>query len=141
LAPCFPGGHGSSHLHHNTRDCRYLKQCCGSRSGIRCLFGPWIRDPGWVRNQDTDPASGSGMNIPDHISGSLETFLWVKNTQILLCGSGIRNFFDPGSGMEKFGSGIRIRNIDHKFTFLNCTGKLQWFRLALAPANRTSISP
>jgi hypothetical protein len=23
--------------------------CCGSGSGIRCLFDPWIRDPGWVR--------------------------------------------------------------------------------------------
>ncbi len=32
-----------------------LKQCCGSGSGIRCLFDPWIRDPGWVRNQDPDP--------------------------------------------------------------------------------------
>jgi hypothetical protein len=24
-------------------------QCCGSRSGIRCLFDPWIWDPGWVK--------------------------------------------------------------------------------------------
>ncbi len=23
-------------------------QCCGSGSGIRCLFDPWIRDLGWV---------------------------------------------------------------------------------------------
>jgi len=28
-------------------------QCCGS--GIRCLFNPWIRDPGWIKNQDPDP--------------------------------------------------------------------------------------
>jgi hypothetical protein len=27
--------------------------------------------------------SGSGMNIPDHISESLETTFWVKNTSIL----------------------------------------------------------
>ncbi len=27
-----------------------LYQCCGS--GIRCLFDPWIRDLGWVKNQD-----------------------------------------------------------------------------------------
>ncbi len=27
-------------------------------------FVPWIRDPGWVKNQE----SGSGMNNPDHIS-------------------------------------------------------------------------
>jgi hypothetical protein len=22
---------------------------------IRCLFHPWIRDPGWVKSQDPDP--------------------------------------------------------------------------------------
>ncbi len=38
-------------------------QCCGS--GIRCLFDPWIRDPGWVESQHPDP--GSGTNNPDHI--------------------------------------------------------------------------
>jgi hypothetical protein len=65
----------------------------------RCLFDPWIRDPGWVKNQDPDPRSGSGMNIPDHISFSLETIFWVK----------ILNFFnaDPGSGMEKYRTRIR----------------------------------
>jgi hypothetical protein len=42
------------------------------------------------------------MNIPDHFSESLETVFRVKNTS----GSGIRNLFDTGSGMEKFGSGI-----------------------------------
>jgi hypothetical protein len=25
-----------------------ILQCCGSGSGIRCLFDPWIGDPGWV---------------------------------------------------------------------------------------------
>ncbi len=30
-------------------------QCCETGSGIRCLFDPWIRDPGWVKSQDTDP--------------------------------------------------------------------------------------
>jgi hypothetical protein len=48
--------------------------------------------------------SGSGMNSVDHISESLETIFWVK----------ILKFFDAdlGSGMEKFGSGIKswIRN-------------------------------
>jgi hypothetical protein len=34
--------------------------------GIRGLFNPWIRDPGWVKSHDPDP--GSGMNNPDHIS-------------------------------------------------------------------------
>jgi hypothetical protein len=27
-------------------------------SGIRCLFNPWIRDPGWVKSQDRNPGSG-----------------------------------------------------------------------------------
>ncbi len=32
------------------------KQCCGSGSGIRCLFDLWIRDPGGVKkSQDPDP--------------------------------------------------------------------------------------
>jgi hypothetical protein len=33
-------------------------------SGIRCLFDPWIRDPGWVESQHPDPERrqvGSGM--------------------------------------------------------------------------------
>jgi hypothetical protein len=34
-------------------------------------FSP--RDPGWVKS-----GSGSGMNNPDHISESIETFFWVK---------------------------------------------------------------
>ncbi len=38
----------------------------------------WPLDPGWEKNQDQDPGSGSGMNIPDHISESLETIWWVK---------------------------------------------------------------
>jgi hypothetical protein len=46
-----------------------------------------IREPGWVKNQDTD-----------HISESLNNIFWFK----------ILKFFDadPGSGMEK----IRIRD-------------------------------
>jgi hypothetical protein len=46
--------------------------------GSGAFLTSWIRDPpGWVRNQDPDP--GFGINIPDHISKSLETFFWVKN--------------------------------------------------------------
>jgi hypothetical protein len=37
------------------------EQRCGSGSGIRRLFGPWVRDRGWVKNQDPNPGSGSGM--------------------------------------------------------------------------------
>jgi hypothetical protein len=43
--------------------------------GIRCLFDPWIRDPGWVESQH--PYPGSGMNNPDHIFYSLETIFLV----------------------------------------------------------------
>jgi hypothetical protein len=44
--------------------------------------------------------SGSGMNIPDHISESLETIFWLKILKFLNAdpdpGSG-NIFFDPGS--------------------------------------------
>jgi hypothetical protein len=74
-----------------------------------------IRDPGWVKNQDTDLGSGSGMSNPDPISESLEAIFWVK----------ILKFFyaDPGSGMENIrirdgknsdtGSGINIPDPQH----------------------------
>jgi hypothetical protein len=54
-------------------------RCCGSGSGIRCLFDPWIQDPG----------SGIGFfQIPDlgsqtHIFESLVTIFWVKISIIL----------------------------------------------------------
>jgi hypothetical protein len=35
-----------------------------------------VADPGLLKNQDPDP--GSGMNIPDHISDSLETVSGLK---------------------------------------------------------------
>jgi hypothetical protein len=38
----------------------------------------WPLDPGWVKDQDPDP--GSGMNILDHISDSLEAIFWVKSS-------------------------------------------------------------
>jgi hypothetical protein len=56
--------------------------------------------------------SGSGMNIPDHISHSLETIFWVK----------ILKFFDanadPDRGSGNFltlnpGSGINIPDPQH----------------------------
>ncbi len=84
-------------------------QCCESGSGIRCLFDPWIWDPGWVENQDPDPGSRSEMNNLDHISESLETIFWVKMLNFLdaipdgKIGFGIRvgKKSNPGSGMEK----------------------------------------
>jgi hypothetical protein len=89
-------------------------QCCGSGSGIRCLFDPWIRDPGWVNNQDPDPGSGSRLNIPDHFSESLETIFWVKILKFFDADAdadpGSENLFDPGSRIrdgKKFASWIR----------------------------------
>jgi hypothetical protein len=76
----------------------------GSR--IRCLFDPRIRDPEWVKNQDPDPGSGSGMNVPDHISESLETIFGLKYFNCLM------RIGDPG--WKKFGSGIEIRIWDGK---------------------------
>jgi hypothetical protein len=61
-------------------------QCYGSGSGIRCLFDPWIRDPGRVKNQVPD--SGGTTRIMFHI--------WVK----------ILKFFDADPGWKKFGSRI-----------------------------------
>ncbi len=86
-----------------------LTQCCGS--GIRGPF--WPLDP-WS-GMGKKSRSGSRVNIPDPISDSLETIFWVKNTWILWCdsGSGIRNPFDLGSGMEKFVYGINIPDTQH----------------------------
>jgi hypothetical protein len=64
--------------------------------------------------------SGSGMNIPDHISESLNNHFWVK----------IIIFFDadPGFGMEKIrigdpgcGSGINIPDPKHCLQAQNCS--------------------
>jgi hypothetical protein len=65
---------------------------CTIRSEIWILCaGFGIRGPGpghvlEINVADPGPGSGalltpgSGMNIPDHISVSLETIFWVKNT-------------------------------------------------------------
>jgi hypothetical protein len=70
-----------------------------------------VWDPGWVKNQDPDPGSGSGMNIPDNISESLETIFLVNLIVLQFFnsdpGSGIFLSQDPGSGMEK----IKIRDL------------------------------
>jgi hypothetical protein len=53
------------------------------------------------------PGFGSGMNILDHISESLETIFCDKLLKFFDADAdpGSVNLFDPGSGMEK----IRIR--------------------------------
>jgi hypothetical protein len=75
---------------------RSIFYCCGSGSGIRYLFDPWIRN---------GKKSGSGMNNPDIFPRAKKQF-WVK----------ILEFFDahPGSGLEK----IRIQDAGwKKFVF------------------------
>jgi hypothetical protein len=73
------------------------------------VFNPWIpdRDLGWGINSDP----GSGMNIPDHFSESLETFLGLKILKFFDSvpdpGSGIFLTLDQVSGMEKSETGIR----------------------------------
>ncbi len=101
----------------------FFYQCCGSGSGIRCLFDPWSRDPGWVKIQDR----GSGLNNPDHISKSLGTIFSLKYLDSFMAdpdpGSGVFLTLDPGSGMAKFGSGINIPDPQHCFfTFLFLLG-------------------
>jgi hypothetical protein len=39
-------------------------QCCEYGSGIRGLFDPWIRDPGWVKDQDPDPGKTTRLIFP-----------------------------------------------------------------------------
>jgi hypothetical protein len=51
--------------------------------------------------------SGSGMNIPDHISESLETFKYLNSLMRIRDGEKkILKFFDANPGWKKFISGI-----------------------------------
>jgi hypothetical protein len=45
---------------------------------------------------------GSGMNIQNHISESLETIFWVKILKFFYADAdpGSGNLFDPGSGIQ-----------------------------------------
>jgi hypothetical protein len=78
-----------------------VNQCCGSGSGIRCPFDPWIRDP--ESRMGRKSASGSG--IRDEQPGSY--FLDLRNPFFLLkyLNSLMRirdgDSSDPESGMEK----------------------------------------
>jgi hypothetical protein len=52
---------------------RTAYQCCGSGSGIRCLFDPWIRDPEWVF---------SGSRIPRPYFEELQGSIFWSKTDI-----------------------------------------------------------
>jgi hypothetical protein len=68
---------------------------------IQCFFTPAseIPVPRWENIRIRDPRSG--INISDHISESLVTIFWVKNTQnslsIQCCGPGMEKSVYPGS--------------------------------------------
>jgi hypothetical protein len=74
-----------------------------------------IRDLGWVKNQDPYPGSGSGMNIPDHISESLETIFWVK----------IFEFFDADAARDPGIFVIRFRIRDKHPGSATLVGKIR----------------
>ncbi len=106
----------------------WIRQCCGSGSGIRCLFDPWIRqccgygirclfdplDPAVLRIRIRDPVPfwpldpgwwvKNRIRIRDEQPGS-----YIRELRNQFYGVKILKLFDadPGSGMEKFGSGIR----------------------------------
>jgi hypothetical protein len=91
--------------------------------GSGAFLTPWIRDPGWVKNQDPNP--GSGMNNPDHISESLETIYLVKILKFFNADrrSGIQ---DPGwkksdPGWKKLGSGVNILDPQRNTVWINET--------------------
>ncbi len=73
-------------------------QCCGS--GTRCLFTPWIWDPGWVKIRIRDPDPGWTTQII--FPRAYKQFFGLKYLNFLMrrSGSGIRNLFDPGSGIR-----------------------------------------
>ncbi len=53
------------------------EQCCGSRSGIRCFFDPWIRIRGPESGMSFFRVQDLGSWIPDPSS---VTIFWVTNT-------------------------------------------------------------
>jgi hypothetical protein len=72
--------------------------CCGS--GIRWIFDPWFRDPGWVKIRigirDEHPGSYFREQINNFIVKILK-FFYVDPGP----GPGIFLTLDPGSGLEK----------------------------------------
>jgi hypothetical protein len=83
-----------------------FRQCCGSGSGIGCLFDPWIRDPGWekvsIRIQDQQPGSDF-LELRNHFL----LFLGLKYLNSLMR---IRDGDSSDPGWKKVGSGIRDKH-------------------------------
>ncbi len=55
------------------------KQRCGF--GIRCLFDPWIRDPGGIKKQDPDPGWTTRIKFPR----ALKPFFEIKYLKVSKC--------------------------------------------------------
>jgi hypothetical protein len=69
------------------------------------------------------------MNMPDHISDSLETIFWVKILKFFDADAdpdpGSGNLFDPGSGIRvcrRFGFGINVPEPQPRHWFLGSEG-------------------
>jgi hypothetical protein len=65
-----------------------------------------------------NPDLGSGMNIPDHFSESLETFFYGKILKFFDAdpdpGSGMQDFFDPGSASKN------LSNFEYNLFIIHC---------------------
>ncbi len=89
----------------------------------------WPLDSEWEKNLDP----GSGMNIEDRFCVSLETIFRGKYSYIFNAdpdsGSGFFLTLDPGSGMEKFGSGIWDKHLESAtlvFFISSCFSATYW---------------
>jgi hypothetical protein len=93
-----------------------LTQCCGSGSGIRCLFDPWIRDPGWVKVRiriRDEQLESYFRELRNHGLKYLNSLMRIRDPGLKKFRCGIRDgkkfrILDPG--WEKFGSGIRDKH-------------------------------
>jgi hypothetical protein len=79
-----------------------VRHCCGSGSGIRCFFKFWIWD---------GKKSGTGIRdeYPRSFFRELRTVLGLKILKFFDADPD-PDLFDPGSGMEKFVSGIQDKH-------------------------------
>ncbi len=68
-------------------------------SGIRCLFDPWIRDPGWLKSQDPD--RDPGWTTRFIFPRALNPFFWLKYFNSSMR---IRDGKNSDPGWEKVGS-------------------------------------
>ncbi len=74
-----------------------------------------VADPDPGSGAFLTPGSGSGMNNPGHISESLKTIYWVKNTYILCYGSGMEK---SRIREEHPGSATIGRRVQYLYKFL-----------------------